>query len=136
MTFPCVIWCHILQDSYCVLYKQIQLPEILCYLIQPYIIWMLLTMHRVRWYHVVYMIPHIPWCVFYRMSPCAILHHVCICLVHEQATFKAEFINKPHFSSDEELNNATMDYVYVYYNHVRPHSSNNYMTPFEKRMQA
>lgn len=51
-------------------------------------------------------------------------------------TFKAEFINKSHFSSDEELNNATMDYVYVYYNHVRPHSSNNYMTPFEKRMQA
>lgn len=51
-------------------------------------------------------------------------------------TFKAEFINKHHFSSDEELNNATMDYVYVYYNHVRPHSSNNYMTPFEKRMQA
>ncbi len=51
-------------------------------------------------------------------------------------TFKAEFINKHHFSSDEDLNNATMDYVYVYYNHVRPHSSNNYMTPFEKRMQA
>ena len=51
-------------------------------------------------------------------------------------TFKAEFINKPHFSLDKELNNATMDYVYVYYNHVRPHSSNNYMTPFEKRMQA
>ena len=51
-------------------------------------------------------------------------------------TFKAEFINKHHFSSDEERNNTTMDYVYIYYNHVRPHSSNNYMTSFEKRMQA
>ena len=51
-------------------------------------------------------------------------------------TMKAEFIHKHRFSSDQELNNATMDYVYVYYNHVRPHSSNNYLTPFEKRMQA
>ncbi len=51
-------------------------------------------------------------------------------------TFKAEFISKHRFSSDEELNNATRDYVYVYYNHIRPHSSNGYMTPFEKRMQA
>ena len=51
-------------------------------------------------------------------------------------TFKAEFISKHRFSSDEELNHATRDYVYVYYNHIRPHSSNGYMTPFEKRMQA
>ena len=33
-------------------------------------------------------------------------------------TFKAEFINKHCFSSDEELNNAAMDYVYVYYKKV------------------
>jgi putative transposase len=26
-----------------------------------------------------------------------------------------------------------LDYVYGYYNHIRPHSSNGYMTPFEKR---
>ena len=38
-------------------------------------------------------------------------------------TFKAEFISKHRFSTDEELNNATMDYVYAYYNHIRPHSS-------------
>lgn len=50
-------------------------------------------------------------------------------------TFKAEFIHQYRFSSDEELNNATIDYVYVYYNHVRPHSFNNYLTPFEKRIQ-
>ena len=51
-------------------------------------------------------------------------------------TFKAEFVNKHRFSTDQELNEATMDYVYVYYNHIRPHSSNGYLTPFEKRMQA
>ena len=51
-------------------------------------------------------------------------------------TFKAELIHKHRFSSDEELDHAIIDYVYVYYNHVRPHSSNNYLTPFEKRMQA
>ncbi len=51
-------------------------------------------------------------------------------------TFKTEFISKYRFSTDEKRNNATMDYVYVYYNHIRPHSSNGYMTPFEKRMQA
>ena len=39
-------------------------------------------------------------------------------------TFKTEFISKHRFSSDEKLNHAIMDYVYVYYNHVRPHSSN------------
>lgn len=51
-------------------------------------------------------------------------------------TFKAEFVNKHRFTTDEELNEATMDYVYVYYNHIRPHSSNGYLTPFEKRKQA
>lgn len=48
-------------------------------------------------------------------------------------TFKAEFINKRHFGNDDELNQATTDYVYGYYNHIRPHSSNGYLTPFEKR---
>lgn len=50
-------------------------------------------------------------------------------------TFKAELIAKRRFSSDEELNRATNDYVYGYYNHVRPHSSNDYLTPFEKRSE-
>ena len=35
--------------------------------------------------------------------------------------------------TDQELNESTLDYVYGYYNHIRPHSSNGYMTPFEKR---
>ena len=37
------------------------------------------------------------------------------------------------FETDQELNESTLDYVYGYYNHIRPHSSNGYMTPFEKR---
>lgn len=50
-------------------------------------------------------------------------------------TFKAEFVHKNRFTSDEDLNQRTNDYVYGYYNHVRPHSSNGYLTPFEKRSQ-
>lgn len=48
-------------------------------------------------------------------------------------TFKAEFIRQNSFETDRELNESTLDYVYGYYNHIRPHSSNGYMTPFEKR---
>ena len=48
-------------------------------------------------------------------------------------TFKAEFIRQNSFETDLELNKSTLDYVYGYYNYIRPHSSNGYMTPFEKR---
>ena len=48
-------------------------------------------------------------------------------------TFKADFINHHSFESDKALNEATYNYIWVYYNHVRPHSSNGYLTPFEKR---
>ena len=48
-------------------------------------------------------------------------------------TFKSEFIQQNRFETDQELNESTLDYVYGYYNHIRPHSSNGYMTPFEKR---
>ena len=48
-------------------------------------------------------------------------------------TFKSEFIRQNRFGTDHELNESTLDYVYGYYNHIRPHSSNGYMTPFEKR---
>ena len=51
-------------------------------------------------------------------------------------TFKAEFISQHIFTGDEHLNNATTDYVYGYYNHKRPHSSNGYLTPFEKRYSS
>jgi len=48
-------------------------------------------------------------------------------------TFKSEYINEHSFETDEDLNNGTLDYVYCYYNHIRPHSYNGYLTPFEKR---
>lgn len=48
-------------------------------------------------------------------------------------TFKAEFIKQHTFKTENELNESTMDYVYCFYNHIRPHSYNGYLTPFEKR---
>lgn len=55
------------------------------------------------------------------------------CMESFYGTFKGEFIWKHQFETDEILNQQTMDYVYGYYNHIRPHSSNGYLTPFEKR---
>lgn len=48
-------------------------------------------------------------------------------------TLKGEFSKQTSFQTDEELNKAIMEYIYGYYNHIRPHSSNGYLTPFEKR---
>lgn len=48
-------------------------------------------------------------------------------------TLKAELIRQNEFTDDEHLNEAIMEYSYVWYNHMRRHSSNGYMTPFEKR---
>lgn len=48
-------------------------------------------------------------------------------------TFKADFLNHHSFNNDVALNEATYDYIFVYYHHVRPHSTNGYLTPFEKR---
>ena len=57
------------------------------------------------------------------------------CMESFYGTFKGEFIWKHQFETDEILNQQTIDYVYGYYNHIRPHSSNGYLTPFEKRNQ-
>lgn len=48
-------------------------------------------------------------------------------------TLKSEYIQQNRFKNDDELNDGILDYVYCYYNHIRPHSYNGYMTPFEKR---
>ncbi len=48
-------------------------------------------------------------------------------------TLKSECIDLHHFHSDEELFLAVDDFAYVWYNHLRPHSYNDYKTPFEKR---
>ena len=48
-------------------------------------------------------------------------------------TFKCELIYLYNFHNDEELNKATNDFAYVWYNHIRPHSFNKGLTPFEAR---
>ncbi|MPM86304.1 IS3 family transposase ISRgn1 [bioreactor metagenome] len=48
-------------------------------------------------------------------------------------TFKNEFLNLFTFKTDEILNNAVYDFTYTWYNHVRPHSFNGGLTPFEAR---
>lgn len=55
------------------------------------------------------------------------------CMESFYGTFKGEFIWKHQFETDEILNQQTLDNVYGYYNHIRPHSSNGHLTPFEKR---
>jgi transposase InsO family protein len=48
-------------------------------------------------------------------------------------TLKNEMIYLHHFHSDEELDRAVNDFAYFWYNHVRPHSFNDYLTPYEAR---
>lgn len=48
-------------------------------------------------------------------------------------TLKNELIKKHKFETDAIMNRKISDYVFGYYNHIRPHSSNDNMTPFEKR---
>ena len=55
------------------------------------------------------------------------------CMESFYGTFKGEFVWKHQFENDEILNSKTNDYIYGYYNHIRPHSSNGDLTPFEKR---
>lgn len=50
-------------------------------------------------------------------------------------TLKAELIEQYSFQTDKELNNAIYQYAYLWYNQIRPHSYNDYMTPHEKRRQ-
>ena len=51
-------------------------------------------------------------------------------------TLKNERINLHFYHTDEELNTAIEDFAYIWYNHVRPHSYNNYKTPFQARYVA
>ena len=50
-------------------------------------------------------------------------------------TLKNELINLHYYHTDEELNTAIEDFAYGWYNHARPHSYNNYMTPYEARFK-
>jgi putative transposase len=46
-------------------------------------------------------------------------------------TIKKELINKKEYSNKEELKNDLFEYIDVYYNNERIHSSLGYLTPRE-----
>lgn len=48
-------------------------------------------------------------------------------------TLKNDCINLHYYHTDIELNAAIEEFAYVWYNHVRPHTYNDYLTPFEAR---
>lgn len=48
-------------------------------------------------------------------------------------TLKHELINKHKFETDDIMNRKISDHIFGYYNHIRPHSANGDLTPFEKR---
>lgn len=48
-------------------------------------------------------------------------------------TLKSELVYNYEYSSDEKLNEGISDFAYVWYNHVRPHSYNDGLTPAQKR---
>jgi hypothetical protein len=51
-------------------------------------------------------------------------------------TLKNEEIDLHDYRDEQELYDAVEDFAYVKYNHERPHSYNNYRTPFEARYVA
>ena len=48
-------------------------------------------------------------------------------------TLKQELIYRTSFVSEDALKEAINHYVFIWYNHIRPHSYNNGMTPWEAR---
>ena len=50
-------------------------------------------------------------------------------------TLKNDCINLHYYHTYQELNTAIEEFAYVWYNHVRPHSYNDYKTPFEARCE-
>ena len=51
-------------------------------------------------------------------------------------TLKNECINLYEFQTEEDLYQAVEEFAYVNYNHIRPHSFNNYCTPYQARIAA
>ena len=48
-------------------------------------------------------------------------------------TLKNDLIYQHYYRTEEELYTAIEEFAYLQYNHVRPHSYNNYKTPYEAR---
>lgn len=51
-------------------------------------------------------------------------------------TLKNELIYHHYYHNDEELNDAINDFAYVWYNHIRPHTFDGGLTPFEARYKS
>ena len=51
-------------------------------------------------------------------------------------TLKTESIYQNRFETAAELDYAVSEFAYDWYNKVRPHSYNGYLTPFEKRSEC
>lgn len=50
-------------------------------------------------------------------------------------TFKNEYICRYYFKDDQALNQGTQDYVFVWYNYIRPHSYNGGIPPSRARFR-
>lgn len=50
-------------------------------------------------------------------------------------TLKNELIYHHYYHNDKELDEAINDFAYVWYNHIRPHTFNGGLTPFEARFK-
>lgn len=48
-------------------------------------------------------------------------------------TLKTELIHVKKFNTIWDLQQEIEEFSYIWYNHIRPHSYNDYLTPFEKR---
>ena len=49
-------------------------------------------------------------------------------------TLKSELIYLYEYDAEEALYQAVEEFAYVEYNHVRPHSFNGYLTPYQARI--
>ena len=49
---------------------------------------------------------------------------------------KAELIYQYRFETATELDDTVSEFAYDWYNQVRPHSYNEYLTPFKKRSEC
>lgn len=47
-----------------------------------------------------------------------------------------DLIHQHYYRTEEELYTAAEEFAYLQYNHVRPHSYNNYKTPYEVRYEG
>ena len=67
-----------------------------------------------------------------------IFYHINYILTSQKATqaISLSATNLYEFETEKALYQKVEEFAYVDYNHVRPHSFNDYRTPYEARMAA